>query len=191
VGLALGLDITATDSRLQNVEEEIMAKSKYEKYVTRKATVILGPGPDGAVKFGIPGTYKVPRSNKTTTGPRMIFSNDTVKEATSKIEYGWIIGDTTLLRPDKDYGAHKHAYPEIFIFFGNDPYDTSYLGGDGEFWLGEGDDLEKIKFDASCSFYVPAGLAHFPLFFRNVKTPIMMGVVVPKVGGLKLIPVSR
>jgi hypothetical protein len=168
-----------------------MVKSKYEKYVTRQATVILGPGPDGAVKFGIPKTYKVPRTNKTTTGPRMIFSNDTVKEATSKVEYGWILGDTTLLRSDKDYGAHKHAYPEIFIFFGNDPYDTSYLGGNGEFWLGEGDDLEKIKFDTSCSFYVPAGVAHFPLFFKNVKSPIMMGVVVPKVGGLKLIPVSR
>ena len=80
---------------------------------------------------------------------------------------------------------------EIFIFFGNDPYDTSYLGGSGEFWLGEGKDLEKIEFDESCSVYVPAGLGHFPLFFRNVKSPIMMGVVVPEVGDFKLTPVSR
>jgi uncharacterized RmlC-like cupin family protein len=167
-----------------------MAKSKYEKYVIRKAEVILGPGPDGALKFGVPKTYKVAK-NKTTTGPRMIFSNDIVKEATTKIEYGWIMSDMVLLNDSKNYGAHKHGYPEIFIFFGNDPYDTSYLGGDGEFWLGEGDDLEKIKFDASCSFYVPAGVAHFPLFFRNVRTPIMMGVIVPKVGDMKMSPVSR
>ncbi|OGN99298.1 MAG: hypothetical protein A2Y89_04805 [Chloroflexi bacterium RBG_13_51_18] len=168
-----------------------MMKSRYEKYVTRKAEVILGPGPDGAIKFGIPKTYKLPLTDKTTTGPRLIFSNDNVKEATSKIEYGWVIGDMTLLTSDKDYGAHKHDYPEIFIFFGNDPYDTSYLGGDGEFWLGEGNSLEKIKFDESCSIYVPAGLGHFPLFFRNVKSPIMMGVVVPEVGDFKLTPVPR
>ena len=168
-----------------------MTESKYEKYITRKAEIILGPGPDGVIKFGIPKTYKQPLTNKTTTGPRLIFSNDNVKEATSKIEYGWVIGDMTLLTSDKDFGAHKHDYPEIFIFFGNDPDDTSYLGGDGEFWLGEGNDLEKVKFDESCSVYVPAGLGHFPLFFKNVKSPIMMGVVVPEVGDFKLTPVSR
>ena len=168
-----------------------MAESKYEKYVTRKAEIILGPGPDGAIKFGIPETYKVPTTNKTTTGPRLIFSNDHVKEATSKVEYGWILGETTLLSSDKDYGAHKHDYAEIFIFFGNDVYDTSYLGGDGEFWLGEGDDTEKITFNESCSIYVPAGLGHFPLFFRNVKSPIMMGVIVPQVGDFKMTPVVR
>ena len=168
-----------------------MMKSRYEKYVTRKAEIILGPGPDGVVKFGIPEIYKLPLENETTTGPRLIFSNDIVKEATSKIEYGWIIADMTLLTSDKDFGAHKHDYPEIFIFIGNDPYDTSYLGGEGEFWLGEGSELEKIKFDDSCSIYVPAGLGHFPLFFRNVRSPIMMGVVVPNVGDFKLTPVSR
>ena len=70
-------------------------------------------------------------------------------------------------------------------------YDTQYLGCDGEFWMGEGKDLEKIKFDKSCSIYVPAGVGHFPLFLKNVKSPVMMGVVVPKVGDLKLIYVPR
>lgn len=168
-----------------------MEATKYEKYVTRKAEIILGPGPDGVIRFGIPETYKISLAGKTTTGPRMIFSNDHVKEAKSKIEYGWVVGDMTLLTTEKNYGAHKHDYAEIFVFFGNDPNDTSYLGGEGEFWLGEGDDLGKIKFNKSCSIYVPAGLAHFPLFFRNVKSPIMMGVVVPEVGDLKSTPISR
>ena len=168
-----------------------MSYSKYEKYVTRKAETVLGPGPDGVVKFGFPKTYKITEKTITTTGPRMIFSNDYIKEATSKIEYGWILADMVLLNSSKNYGAHKHDYPEIFIFFGNDPYDTSYLGGEGEFWMGEEDGLEKLKFDTSCSFYVSAGVGHFPLFFKNVKSPIMMGVVVPKVGDIKLTPVSR
>ena len=170
-----------------------MPASKYEKYVIRKAEMVLGPGPDGVVKFGFPKTYKITDKSIGTTGPRMIFSNDYIKEATSKFEYGWILKDTTLLSPDpaRSYGAHKHDYPEIFIFFGNDPWDTSYLGGEGEFWMGEGKDLEKIKFDTSCSFFMPAGVAHFPLFFRNVKAPIAMNVMVPKVGDLKLTTVKR
>jgi hypothetical protein len=170
-----------------------MAASKYEKYVIRKAETVLGPGPDGVVKFGFPKTYKITDKSITTTGPRMIFSGDYVKEASTKIEYGWVLKDMTLLSGDasRSYGAHKHDYPEIFVFFGNDPYDTSYLGGEGEFWLGEGTDLEKIKFDTSVSFYIPAGLGHFPLFFKNVKTPIAMNVIVPKVGDLKILPVKR
>lgn len=168
-----------------------MAESKYEKYVTRKAEMPLGAGPDGVIKLGYPETYKLPKTVKTTSGPRMIFSNDHITEGTSKVEYGWIMGDHTLLSPEKPYGAHKHDYAEIFIFTGNDPWDTEYLGGEGEFWLGEGDDLDKITFTESVSVYVPAGLGHFPLFFRNVKTPISMIVVVPQVGDLKIDPVVR
>lgn len=166
---------------------------KYEKYVTRRAETVLGPGPDGVVRFGFPGTYKISDKNIATTGPRMIFSNEHVKEAFTKVEYGWILKDIVLLNSDvsKNYGAHKHAYPEIFVFFGNDPYDTSYLGGEGEFWLGEGNDLEKIKFSESCSFYIPAGVGHFPLFFRNVRSPIAINVVVPVVGEIKMTPVKR
>jgi hypothetical protein len=167
-----------------------MAESKYEKYVTRKAEVILGHGPDG-VKFGIPETYKVPPENKKTTGPRLIFNNDHLPEATAKVEYGWVMGDMTLLSDSPDYGAHKSDFAEIFVFFGNDPYDTSYLGGEGEFWLGEGDDLEKITFNESCSIYIPPWVAHFPLFFKNVKSPINMIVVVPNAGNFKMIPVKR
>lgn len=168
-----------------------MAASKFEKYVTRKPAVVLGPGKDGVVRFEVPKTDKIPMISEINTGPRLIFSNDFVKEAFTKVEYGFIMGDTTLLRPDKDYGAHKHEYAEIFLFWGNNPYDTQYLGCEGEFWMGEGSDLEKIKFDTSCSIYVPAGVGHFPLFLRNVKSPVMMGVVVPRVGDIKLIHVSR
>ncbi len=168
-----------------------MAESKYEKYVTRKPFVITGVGPTGP-KFEIPKTDKIPPASKETTGPRLIFSNDVIKEAPCKIEYGFITKDTTLLGGPPNYGAHKHDYAEIFLFFGNNTEDTAYLGAKGEFWLGEGKDTEKIKFDTSCSIYVPAGVGHFPLFFTEVKSPVMMGVVVPNVrGDFKLIPVSR
>jgi len=166
-------------------------ESKYEKYVIRKPAIIAGRDPEGRVKFKIPETTRIPPDNEMTTGPRLIFSNDVIREATVKIEYGFVMRDTTLLNTSPNYGAHKHDYEEIFLFLGTDPSDTNYLGAEGEFWLGEGSNLEKIKFDTSCSVYVPAGVAHFPLFFRNVKYPVMMGVVVPVAGEFKLTPVSR
>ena len=67
--------------------------------------------------------------------------------------------------------------PEIFLFLGTDPDDTGYLGAEIEFWLGEGDDLEKIKLDTSSGVYVPPGVGHFPLICRNVESKIMMMVI--------------
>jgi hypothetical protein len=160
-----------------------MGESKYEKYITRNAELVIGPGPEGGlVRYQTPESFKITDKSIKTTGPRMIFNCDRINDVPLKIEYGFILRDMVLLNDDKNYGAHKHAYPEIFTFYGNDPYDTAYLGGEGEFWLGEGDDLEKITFDTACSVYVPGWVGHFPLYFRNVKSPIMMGVIMYDVG---------
>jgi hypothetical protein len=168
-----------------------LSESKYEKYITRKAAVLSRIGSDGVVRFEVPKTPDIPLKDKKNTGPRMIFSNDVVKEATTKIEYGFILSDTVLLNNSPNYGAHKHDYPEIFLFLGSDPNNTNYLGAEGEFWLGEGNDLEKIILNTSCSVYIPPNLGHFPLFFRNIKTPVIMGVVIPKVGDLIPLNIPR
>jgi hypothetical protein len=168
-----------------------MAESKFEKYVTRKPLIVTGPGADYVVRYKTPETGKIPLINQNNTGPRLIFSKEFVPEATIKIEYGFILGETVLLNDGKNYGAHRHGYSEVFLFLGNDPQDTGYLGAEGEFWLGEGDDLEKIRFNTSCSIYVPSNVAHFPLFFKNVKTPVMMGVVISQAGDMVNIPVTR
>jgi hypothetical protein len=169
-----------------------MARSKYEKYVTRRAELVIGPGPEGGlVKYAAPKTLRITDRTIKTTGPRMIFNCDHIAEAPLKIEYGWILRDMVLLNDDVNYGAHKHAYPEIFTFYGNDPYDTSYLGGEGEFWLGEGDETEKIVFGEACSVYVPGGVGHFPLYFRNVRSPIMLGVVMFDVRVQNNTPIER
>ena len=167
-----------------------MAESKYEKYITRKPAIIVGPGPDGVVRFEVPKTDKIPLTSDKTTGPRLIFSNDVVKEATTKVEYGFIMKDITLLNDkSKNYGAHKHDYAEIFLFTGNDPYDTNYLGGEGEFWLGEGEELEKAVFTTSSAVYVAPGVAHFPQIWKNVQRPVMTMVIMPTTGERNLIPI--
>ena len=40
-----------------------------------------------------------------------------------------------------DGGQHAHPdFDEFFLFFGSNPHDVLSLGGEVEFWLGEGED---------------------------------------------------
>ena len=165
-----------------------MAASRYEKYVVRKPGVITSVTAD-SVKIEVP-EGNIPRINDVDTGPLVILSDDLVKEANTKVEYGFISGDTTI-GGGTGFGAHKHDYAEVFLFRGTNPQDTTDLGAEVEFWLGEGNELEKIKISTSSSVYVPPGVAHFPLFYRNVKRPVMMEVIVPHTSKHKAIPVKR
>ena len=50
-----------------------MAESKYEKYITRKAQLVMGPGPEGGlVRYNTPETFKITDKSIKTTGPRML-----------------------------------------------------------------------------------------------------------------------
>jgi hypothetical protein len=106
------------------------------------------------------------------------------------VEYGLVTGDTEI-GTGKVFGAHKHNYGEIFLFLGTNAKDTHSLGAEAEFWLGEGEELEKIQFTTSSSVYVPPGVAHFPLIWRNVKRPVMMVVILPTTSRHKAINVPR
>jgi uncharacterized RmlC-like cupin family protein len=150
-----------------------MAVSRYEKYVVRRPAIVTGD-----YKDLIPETDEIPVSSAVDTGPRVIFSPDRIKEGNSIIEYGIISGDVTI---GDGYVTepHKHDYEEIFLFLGTDPKNTSDLGAEIEFWLGEGEEREKVVFTTSSSIYVPPGLAHFPQVWKNVKRPVMTVVVMP------------
>ncbi len=165
-----------------------VAGSKYEKYVVRKAGLVVRVGDD--YHDEVPKSDEFPPSSKVDTGPRVIFSNDLIANAKTKVEYGLITGDTVI---GGDVGLvlpHKHDYEEIFLFLGTDPQDTAKLGAEVEFWLGEGEDREKVVFTTSSAVYVPPGVAHFPQIWKNVKRPVMILVIMPTVGerDLELVP---
>ncbi len=163
-----------------------MAASRYEKYVVRKPAVVVRVGDEYIDQ--IPEGDKIPRKDSVDTGPRVIFSNERVKDATTIVEYGYVTGDL-LVGDGQDFEPHKHNYEEIFLFLGTDPDDTTDLGGEIEFWLGEGDEREKVVFTTSSSVYIPPGLAHFPQVWKNVKKPIMTMVIMPSTGERRLVPV--
>ena len=166
-----------------------MSGSKYEKYVIRKPAILVRDGDIYIDK--VPETDELPVWDKLDTGPRVIFSNDFIKDATTKIEYGFITGDKNI-GDGNDFNPHKHDYEEIFLFLGTDPADTARLGAEIEFWLGEGNDLEKVIINTSSAVYVPAGMAHFPQIWKNVERPVMTMVIMPTTGerDLQMIPME-
>jgi len=69
-----------------------------------------------------------------------------------------------------------HTSDEIFIFAGTDPDDITDLGGEVEFWLGAGEEAEKLTITKSSFVWVPAGLVHCPIVYRRVDRPFMQFV---------------
>lgn len=141
-----------------------MTESKYEKYIVRKALEL-------------------------DASAREIFSSDLIANAKTKIEYLYITGDTKI-GTGEDFPPHKHEYEEIFLFLGTDPQDTGNLGAEVEFWLGQGDDREKVVINTSSAVYVAPGVVHFPQIWKNVKRPVMLMVIMPTTGESKMEPVT-
>ena len=140
-----------------------MAESKYEKFIVRKPVEL-------------------------DAGAKMIFSSDLIANAKTKIEYLYITGDTAI-GTGEDFPPHKHEYEEIFLFLGTDPQDTGNLGAEVEFWLGQGDEREKVVLNTSSAVYVAPGVVHFPQIWENVKRPVMLMIIMPTTGESKMEPV--
>ena len=141
-----------------------MIESKYEKYIVRKAVEL-------------------------DASAREIFSSDLMPNAKTKIEYLYITADTTI-GTGEDFPPHKHEYEEIFLFLGTDPQDTANLGAEVEFWLGQGDEREKVVINTSSAIYVAPGVVHFPQTWKNVKRPVMLMIIMPTTGESKMEPVA-
>ena len=55
---------------------------------------------------------------------------------------------------------HKHPFNETHFIFGTDPLHPNDLGGEIEYWLGEGKDAEQYFFTKLTILHIPAGLIH-------------------------------
>jgi hypothetical protein len=155
-----------------------MYKSRYEHLVVRKPNVMRGKNTEMAVE-------KVESlAPGVDTGPLVLCSRKLLKNSNMGFEWGIISKDHIVgnddtpeseggrMQPHKDVG-HDH----MICFLGTNPDDPSDLGGEVEFWLGEGKELDKVVINTSSSVYIPEGLAMFPMKFKNVKRPFIMCVV--------------
>jgi len=143
-----------------------MKESKYEKYVTRTAE----PG-DPKIAWGRAdlGIIDFLNFDKSTGA---------LKETDSMFQYAFIHKDCVFgVTPEK--APHKHNCDEFFVFTGSNPKDKTDLGCEVEFWMGEGESTEQISFNTSAVIFVPKNVLHLPVFFRKVKRPSIMLVMVP------------
>jgi len=149
-----------------------MTESRYDRYVIRKPAVITGDR-----QLEIP--EKIDLAGRVDTGPLVWVASKIIKEASVGLESGIISGDFTVgTGAGGGMGPHKHDdFDEMFLFMGTNPEDINDLGAVAEFWLGEGEETEKIVIDTCACVFIPAGLAHFPLTWKNVKRPCVFVVV--------------
>ncbi len=143
---------------------QAMAESKYEKYIVRNAVEL-------------------------DLGAREIFSSKLIANAKTNIEYLYITADTTF-GTGEDFPPHKHEYEEIFLSLGSDPQDMGNLGSEVEFWLGQGDERERVVINTTSAIYVAPGVAHFPQTWKNVKRPVMLMIIMPTTGESNMEPVT-
>lgn len=147
-----------------------MAESKYEKYVIRNPL-----HPDPSIYEG--GAFPNARFLEGRK-PESPLSTDHL------LEYIWVTHDWYVGMTDQR-GPHEHDFAELFAFIGSNAEDDKDLGGEVEFWMGKGDDTEKIKITSSALIYCPPNVKHMPIFFRNVKRPFLVVVVGLNVGEMK------
>jgi hypothetical protein len=153
-----------------------MPKSRYEQNIVRKPGI---RGPDKEASY----PDKLDVKGKADTGPMIWWSKEMVKGSKTLLETGIISQDCIVGsgRPGS-FSPHKNINlnGEYFMFLGTNPDDPLDLGAVAEFFLGEGPTLEKVVIDHSATVYVPPGLGHFPIVWKNVKRPVMFIVVVPE-----------
>lgn len=152
-----------------------MESSRYEQYIIRK------PGIRGKNnEVIIPDKLDV--QGKPDTGPIIWWSSDQVKGTKILLESGIISGDCIVGTGQKgSFRPHKTTNfgGEFFMFLGTNPEDPMDLGAEAEFYLGEGPTLEKVVITRSTTVFVPPGVGHFPIVWKNVRRPVQFVVVIP------------
>jgi hypothetical protein len=71
---------------------------------------------------------------------------------------------------------HRHPAEEVFIFMSTDTNNPTDLGGEHEFWIGEGDEAEKLLITKNSVLFVPGGVVHNPNGCLRADRPYSMFV---------------
>ena len=91
---------------------------------------------------------------------------DTVPNAEFYSEAKWILPGSE--KEIRETESHTHDFGELIGCFGFNYNDIQDLGGEVEFTV----DNKTYTVTKSFASFVPAGIQHGPLIFRNVKRPI-------------------
>lgn len=136
-----------------------MATSKYSKYVITQPKFITEMAHHDFTKV-----------SGFTFPDEVYLDRDILKEARQWLDIIWI---WEVPNPPELPGAHSHPFDEIVLLVGSNPKNLRDLGGEVEWWMGEGKDAEKFVLTSTTTIYVPKRLVHGPLIFKRVEKPIL------------------
>jgi hypothetical protein len=105
---------------------------------------------------------------------RLLWMDDTkVKGASFYMECIWLWGGRTTSGTTEE--PHVHAFDEVIGFISSDENDPQNLDARMEIILGD----ETHFLTKSCLMYIPAGMKHCPLTFREVNRPVFFFTLAP------------
>lgn len=124
--------------------------------------------------------YEVTAGNvKGRQYPTMtLMSNELVPGSNLYLEIGWVYEMT---EPNPHIFEHSHEkYDELVLHIGTDPQNPEDLGAEIEFVI----DGEPITFDKTSACFIPAGVKHGPVTWKNVRRPHLQMALVLGAGTL-------
>lgn len=146
-----------------------MAEEKYAKYVNRLRTKgIINPSYSTQIREPVFFDGAVFKESLIDVRFLLIYGSECGFGIGAKLD-----GDASGPQMPKDV-PHSHDFDEVFLFVGTDTKDYRDLGGEVEFWIGKGEEAEKYVFTEPTSIFVPKGVVHLPVYFRNVRKPFFM-----------------
>jgi hypothetical protein len=140
-------------------DEAAMAGSKYGKYVVTEPKFLTEQA-----------HHDYTEVSGFTFPDEVYIDKDLIKEANQWLDINWI-WDVTV--PRELPGVHSHPFAEVVLLIGSDPKNLRDLGGEVEWWMGEGKDAEKFVLTSTTAIYVPKWLPHGPVIFNRVDRPIL------------------
>ena len=159
-----------------------MTVSRYEKYIVREPTRA-----QHGVSLSAWSTVKDAR----TAPPYMLVENGKpIDGVNHMVEFTWIWKDN-MMGATEEKPPHKHDCEEMFLFLSTNKDNPNDLGADIDFWLGEGDEADKLTFNTSSLVYVPRNLTHMPIVYKNVRKPFVLITIAPEAGDLSKKVIKR
>ena len=112
---------------------------------------------------------------KTTVGMERLLwmDDDKVKNAEFYMECIWLWPGKTPKGTTEE--PHVHHFPEVIGFMSTDEKNPQYLDGKMEILLGD----ETHYLTKSCLVFIPPGMKHCPLTFREVNRPTFFFTLAP------------
>jgi hypothetical protein len=93
-----------------------------------------------------------------------------IPEVNYYFEFGWLYG---MPEPNPHIFEHKHHFDEIVFHLGGDPQNPEDLGGEIEMCVGG----QPLTFDTSCALFIPKGIKHGPVTWKEFRKPHIEGAI--------------